>query len=42
MRVENERWWRRIQWIDFVLVIIGVLVLLMITMEFWLPHFGPE
>jgi hypothetical protein len=37
-----RRWWQRIQWIDVVLVVIGVIVLLMLTMELWMPHFGPE
>jgi hypothetical protein len=35
-------WWRRIQWIDVVLVILGVAFLLYLTMEVWLPHYGPE
>ena len=42
MNAENERWWRRIQWIDVVLVIAAVLVLLVMTMEWWLPHYGPR
>lgn len=33
-----SRWWHRIQWIDVVLVILGVAILLFLTMEFWLPH----
>ena len=32
----------RIQWIDVVFVVIGVIVLLMLTMELWMRHFGPE
>jgi hypothetical protein len=43
MMVEpRRRWWQRIQWTDVVLVIVAVVVLLMLTMELWLPHFGPE
>ena len=38
----NGRWWRRVQWIDVVLVVIGVVLLLMMTMELWTPHVGPE
>ena len=40
--VEPTRWWQRIQWTDVVLLIVGVIVLLMLTMELWMPHFGPE
>ena len=36
------RWWRRIQWIDVALVVLGVVILLFLTMELWLPHFGRE
>jgi len=41
---DPRHWWRRIQWIDVVLVILGVIVLLMMTFELWLPHnpIGPE
>jgi hypothetical protein len=41
---DPRSWWRRIQWIDVVLVILGVIVLLMLTFELWLPHhpFGVE
>lgn len=35
---DPQQWWRRIQWIDVVLVILGVIVLLMMTFELWLPH----
>ena len=35
-------WWRRIQWIDVLLVLVGVMILLMLTMEIWLPHNGPN
>lgn len=43
MMVEaRRRWWKRIQWVDVVLVVIAVVVLLFITAELWLPHFGPE
>ena len=43
MMVEQERrWWQRIQWTDVVLVLIAVIVLLFLTTELWLPHFGPE
>ena len=38
--IEDRRWWKRIEWIDVVLVIVGVVILLMLTMEFWLPHYG--
>lgn len=31
-------WWRRIQWIDIVLVGVAAVVLLMLTAELWLPH----
>ena len=37
-----KSWWKRIQWIDVVLVLLGVVILLYLTMELWLPHFGPE
>ncbi len=40
--IRESQWWRRVQWIDVVLVIIGVMVLLMITMEMWMPHFGVD
>ncbi len=43
--IEDIRpWWRRIQWIDVVFVILGVIILLMMTFELWLPHnpLGPE
>jgi hypothetical protein len=34
MMVEStQRRWKRIHWIDIVLVVIGVMVLLMLTME---------
>ena len=43
MTVERkQRWWRRIQWIDVVIVVIAVTVLLFLTAELWLPHFGTE
>jgi hypothetical protein len=43
MMVEpKRRRWQRIQWIDVVLVIIAVVVLLFLTAELWMPHFGPE
>ena len=43
MTVEPKRcWWQRIQWIDVVIVVIAVIVLLFLTAELWLPHFGPE
>jgi hypothetical protein len=35
----ERRWWRRIQWSDVVLVVVAVAVLLMLTMELWLPHY---
>ena len=38
----ERRWWRRVQWIDVVLIVIGVMLLLMMTMEVWMPHFGVE
>ncbi len=38
----KRRWWKRIQWTDVVLVILAVVVLLYLTAELWLPHFGPE
>ena len=34
-------WWKRIQWIDVVLVVLCVVVLLFFTMELW-PHYGVE
>jgi hypothetical protein len=37
---QPQPWWRRIQWIDVVLVIIGVVIVMTITMELWLPHYG--
>lgn len=42
MNTETHHWWQRIQWIDVLLVVIGVLLLVMMTMEWWLPHFGVE
>lgn len=39
---ERQPWWRRIQWIDVVLVVLGVILLLMLTFELWTPHLGPE
>lgn len=35
---DPRSFWRRIQWIDVVLVIVGVIILLMLTAELWLPH----
>jgi hypothetical protein len=37
-----KRWSQRIQWTDIVLVVIVVAVLLLLTMEIWLPHIGPD
>ena len=37
-----KAWWRHIQWIDVALVVLGVVILLYLTMEFWLPHYRPE
>ena len=43
MTAELQRpWWRRVQWVDVLLVIIGVLLLLMVTMEWSLPHYGSK
>jgi hypothetical protein len=43
MMVEpTRRWWQRIQWVDVVLVVMAVIILLSITAELWLPHFGPD
>jgi hypothetical protein len=42
MTASQSRWWQRIQWIDIVLIIIGVMVLLAVTAEWWLPHYGPQ
>ena len=43
MMAESERrWWRRIQWTDVVLVVMAVIILLFLTAELWLPHFGPS
>lgn len=41
---QQQPWWRRIQWFDVLLVVIAVFVLLMLTAEWWLPHYpvGPE
>ena len=39
---EPKRWWKRIQWIDFVLLVLVVVLVLYFTMELWLPHSGPE
>ena len=33
-------WWRRIQWSDVVFVVLGIVFLLALTMEIWLPHYG--
>lgn len=38
MRDVARPWWRRIQWIDVVLVVVAVVILLVLTMELWLPH----
>ena len=38
----QPRWWRRSEWSDVVLVILAVTLLLMATMELWLPHYGPQ
>ena len=35
---QQRPWWRRIQWID-VLVVFAVMVLLILTAELWLPHY---
>jgi hypothetical protein len=35
-------WWRRIQWIDIVLVVVALAIALMLTMELWLPHYGSK
>ena len=35
-------WSQRIQWTDIVLVVTIVVVLLVLTMEIWLPHGGPD
>ena len=40
--VVKKAWWRRIQWVDVVLVVLRVVVLLFLTMEIWMPHFGPD
>jgi hypothetical protein len=40
MSERDTSWWRRIQWIDVVFVIVGVAIVLMLTMEWWLPHYG--
>ncbi len=42
MNDPERSWWRRIQWIDVLLVIIAVMILLVLTMEAWLPHYGPR
>jgi len=36
----KRQWWRRVQWIDVVLIVIGVVVLLFLTSEMWMPHLG--
>ena len=43
-RQDPRRWYARIQWSDVVFVILGVIILLMMTFELWLPHhpLGPE
>ncbi len=38
----RPRWWRHIEWIDVVFVIIAVMILLMLTMELWLPHYSRD
>ena len=35
-------WWQRIEWIDVVLIAIVLLIILILTSEIWLPHYGPE
>jgi len=32
---------RRIQWVDVLLVVLGVIILLMLTYELWMPHNPP-
>jgi len=39
---ERRPLWRRVQWIDIVLVVVAVVVLLVLTAELWMPHYGPE
>jgi hypothetical protein len=40
---EAERaWWHGIQWTDVVFIVLGVVLLLILKMELWLPHYGPE
>ena len=36
----SKSWWKRIEWIDVVLVVFLVVVLLFLTSEMWLPHYG--
>ncbi|MGE3277615.1 MAG: hypothetical protein AB7O67_21070 [Vicinamibacterales bacterium] len=31
---------RRFEWIDVVVAVLGLLLLLLLTMELWLPHYG--
>jgi len=38
----ESSWWRRIQWIDVVMVVLALIFLLVLTMELWLPHYGPD
>ena len=37
-QLDSGPWWRRIQWFDVLLVILGVIILLMLTFELWMPH----
>ena len=38
----SKSWWKRIEWIDVVVIVLVVVALLFITSELWLPHYGPR
>ena len=38
--MSGEHFWQRIEWTDVVLVIVALVLLLLLTAEFWLPHVG--
>jgi hypothetical protein len=41
---QQRPWWKRIEWIDVVVVLLAIAIILAVTAELWLPHYpvGPE
>jgi hypothetical protein len=39
---QARRWWQRIELSDVVFVLLVLLVCLLITLELWVPHYGPD